>query len=669
MKKILILVVSLLMSSMILSGCEEDPKPDDRFNAFISDWAKQDFGKVYEQFSTDTKETVNKDEFVERFTKIYSDIDVSSLNIDFKTSEEEMEPNDQGEVTFTYDLSMETIAGPIEFSEQVTLVLEEQEDEKKWTVRWEPAMFFPNMEEGDEIGLELASPTRGEILDRNGVPLAENGLVYEIGMVPQDLVENKDATIEKVAKLLKMKPESIQNALNATWVQPHYFVPITRLPLEEQDLATEVTQIKGVLSQKVESRVYPFKEATAHLIGYIGKVTAEDLKKLEGKGYSANDVVGKKGLEFVFEDQLKGEKGVHLFLKKANGEENVTLAKTEAKDGEPITLTIDIDVQNTAYDQLSGNAGAAAAIHPLTGEALALVSSPSFDPNAYVLGNAPHQALNEDPLKPLLNRFILTYAPGSSFKPVTAGIALENQVITPDTNIDIKGKQWKKDSSWGGYSITRVTDLGKPVNLRDAFIHSDNIYFAQAALGIGGEKFESELTKYGFGEPFPFDYPVYESKVSNEGLNSEVLTADTGYGQGQLEMSPIHLAVSYTPLLNEGNLIQPKLILDDSEAKVWKENILSPEYARIILDDLVQTVENPKGTAHDAKIDGIKLAGKTGTAELKASKEEDGQENGWFVAVNTENPSLLVAMLIEDVKNGSHDVTPKVKAVFESVMK
>ncbi|WP_453993245.1 penicillin-binding transpeptidase domain-containing protein [Bacillus nitroreducens] len=668
MKKLHWLFGSLLMITILLTGCEEDPKPEDAFNSFIADWSQLDFEKVYDQFSTDTKETVNKDEFVERFTKIYTDIGVNNLTINFITSDEEVKPNDQGEVTFTYDLAMETIAGPVEFSEQATLVLEEKEDEKTWKVKWKPAMFFPDMQEGDQVRFDESSPTRGEILDRNGIKLAENGLVYEIGLVPQDLGENKEATIAKVAELLNVTPESIGKELNASWVQPDYFVPIARLPLQEQELATEVTQLKGVLSKKVESRVYPFKDAAAHLIGYIGSVTAEDLKELEGKGYSANDKVGKKGLELVFEERLRGEKGVHLYIKKAN-EEKVTLAQKEVKNGENITLTIDIDVQIITHDQLGGKAGAAAAIHPLTGEALALVSSPAFDPNAFVLGNAPWTQLNEDPLKPLLNRFNLTYSPGSTFKPITAEIALDNQVINPQTSIDIKGKQWKKDSSWGGYSITRVTDPGKPVNLRDAFVYSDNIYFAQAALGIGGERFESELTKYGFGEEFPFEYPVYQSKVSNEGLNSDVLTADTGYGQGQLEMSPIHLAVAYTPLLNSGNLIKPKLIMDDAEPVVWKENVVTSENAQMILDNLVQVVEDPNGTAHDAKIDGIQLAGKTGTAELKATKEEDGQENGWFVAVNTENPSLLVAMLIEDVKNGSHDVIPKVKAVFESVVK
>lgn len=655
---------------LVLSGCNKDPLPQDEFKAYITNWEKQDFAKMYDQFSTDVKEGVNKEEFVNRFEKIYGDIDVMELTVSFETPTEEIEPNENGEVTFTYDVSMETIAGPIEFSEKATLVLEEKDEKNEWFVKWKPAMQFPDMNEGDEIGITITKPVRGEIVDRNGVVLAENGMVYEIGMVPQDLGEQKDSIIQEVAKMLQMSPESIQKKLRASWVQPHYFIPIARLSLSEQDLATKVTQLNGVLSQKVNSRVYPFKEAAAHLTGFVGTVTAEDLEKLEGKDYGPNDVVGKKGLEMVYEDQLRGDQGASVFIKRADNEGKVTLAEKPAKDGGTIQLTIDIDVQLAAYEQFNGKAGAAAAIHPLTGEALALVSSPSFDPNVYVLNKERKKVYDEDPLKPLVNRFGATYAPGSTFKPITAGIALENQVITPETTVDVKGKDWQKDSSWGGYYVTRVTDSGKPVNLRDAFVLSDNIYFAQAALEIGSELFESELTKYGFGEQFPFEYPLYESQISNEGLKKEILVADTGYGQGELQMSPVHLAISYTPLLNNGNLLKPSLLLNAVGGNaVWKEKVVSPENAKLILEDLVQVIEASNGTGRDAKIDGIRLAGKTGTAELKTSEEEDGKENGLFVAVNTENPQLLVAMIMENVENGSLEVTSKVKAVFEKVLK
>ncbi|WP_245863993.1 penicillin-binding transpeptidase domain-containing protein [Fredinandcohnia onubensis] len=664
------IIVGFMLFIIVLAACNKDPLPQDAFKTFIANWEKHDFAKMYDQFSTEVKAEVNEKEFVERFGKIYGDINVRDLSVSFESPKEDFEPNEKGEVTFTYDVSMETIAGPIEFSEKAILVLEEKGERNEWFVKWKPSMFFPDMNEEDEIGLTISKPIRGEIVDRNGVVLAENGLVYEIGMVPQDLGEQKDSVIQEAAKMLQMSPDSIEKKLNASWVQPHFFVPIARLSLSEQELATKVTQLNGVLSQKVNSRVYPFKEAAAHLVGFVGTVTAENLEKLEGKGYGQNDVVGKKGLEMVYEDQLRGEKGASVFIKRADNESKVTLAEKPAIDGETIQLTIDINVQLAAYEQFNGKAGAAAAIHPLTGEALALVSSPSFDPNDYVLSKEKTKIYDEDPLKPLINRFGATYAPGSTFKPITAGIALGNQVITPETTIDVKGKDWQKDNSWGGYHVTRVTDPGQPVNLRDAFVFSDNIYFAQAALEIGGDLFESELTKYGFGEPFPFEYPLYESQISNEGLKKEILLADTGYGQGELQMSPVHLAIAYTPLLNNGNLLKPSLLLDKEDGNyVWKENVVTQENARLIINNLVQVIEDANGTGRDAKIDGLPLAGKTGTAELKASEEEDGQENGLFVAFNTENPQLLVAMIMENVENGSHDVTTKVKAIFEKVLK
>lgn len=663
-------IFGFMLFVIVLAGCNEEPLPQDEFKAYIANWEKHDFAKMYDRFSVDAKEGVNKEEFVNRFEKIYGDIGVKELTVLFETPTEEVEPNENGEVTFLYDVSMETIAGPIKFSEKATLVLEEKDEKNEWFVKWKPAMQFPDMNEGDEIGLTITNPARGEIIDRNGAVLAENGTVYEIGMVPQDLGEQKDLIIKEVAEMLQMSPETIHKKLDATWVQPHLFVPIARLSLSEQELATKVTQLNGVLSQKVNSRVYPFKEAAAHLIGFVGTVTAEDLEKLEGKGYGPNDVVGKKGLEMVYEEQLRGEQGVSVFIRRADNESKVTLAEKPAKDGETIQLTVDIDVQLATHEQFSGKPGAAAAIHPLTGEALALVSSPSFDPNDFVLNKEKKKLYEDDPLRPLINRFGATYAPGSTFKPITAGIALENQVITPGTTVDVRGKDWQKDSSWGGYYVTRVTDPGKPVNLRDAFVLSDNIYFAQAALSIGSEMFEAELAKYGFGEQFPFEYPLYNSQISNDSLKKEILVADTGYGQGELQMSPVHLAISYTPLLNNGDLLKPILLLNnEGGSTVWKENVVSPENAKLILDDLVQVIEAPNGTGRDAKIDGLRLAGKTGTAELKATEEEDGKENGLFVAVNTEDPQLLVAMIIENVENGSHDVTPKVKAIFEKVLK
>jgi penicillin-binding protein 3 len=247
---------------------------------------------------------------------------------------------------------------------------------------------------------------------------------------------------------------------------------------------------------------------------------------------------------------------------------------------------------------------------------------------------------------------------------------LENGTLKPNEEMKVKGKTWQKDKSWDKYKVTRVTDVSS-VNLEKALIYSDNIYFAQAALNLGRDKFVDGLKQFGLGEEFPVSFPFVASSIGEEGM-SEGQLADSGFGQGKIQMSTLHLAMSYTPFLNEGNLLSPRLD-QAKESKVWKENVISPETAKMISDDLVQVVANQNGTAHkDAFMKDLPLAGKTGTAELKTSLDDkNGKELGWFVGYNTQDPSLLVSMMIEDVKkrNGSHYVTPKVKNVFKETIK
>lgn len=184
----------------------------------------------------------------------------------------------------------------------------------------------------------------------------------------------------------------------------------------------------------------------------------------------------------------------------------------------------------------------------------------------------------------------------------------------------------------------------------------------------------NEAEKFGIGEKLPFAYPIKASQLAGEdGIKSEIQLADTGYGQGQVTMSALHLALAYTPFVNDGNMITPRLELKEgeSEADVWHEHVMSAETAELILKNLIQVVEHPNGTGKDAKIPGVTIAGKTGTAELKQDKnDKDGKENGWFVAMDTDDPSLLIAMMVEDVKarGGSHYIVPKVKQVMQDFL-
>ena len=214
---------------------------------------------------------------------------------------------------------------------------------------------------------------------------------------------------------------------------------------------------------------------------------------LQKKGYQADDPVGKAGLEQVFEEKLRGKKGGRVFMEDAQGKEIKNLAKIEAKDGENVTLTIDSAVQEKIFNEMKGEAGSSAAINPKTGETIALVSSPAYNPNVIVRGasKAQREAWNNDPKKPMTNRFTQASAPGSVFKAITGAIGLETKTIDPKEELKIEGLKWTKDSSWGNYYVTRVKDAS-PIDFDKAMKFSDNIYFAQQAMKIGKDKFMSE---------------------------------------------------------------------------------------------------------------------------------------------------------------------------------
>jgi penicillin-binding protein len=346
------------------------------------------------------------------------------------------------------------------------------------------------------------------------------------------------------------------------------------------------------------------------------------------------------------------------------------LAQTDPVPGETIQLTINAFLQHTIYEQLEGNAGTAAAIDPKTGAVLSLVSSPSYDPNAFVRGlsNEQWKEWNEDPRQPLSNRFTNRYAPGSVFKMLTAAIGLETGVTKPNEVKQINGLTWAKDESWGGYYVTRVSEKSE-VSLGDAFVYSDNIYFAQEGLEMGIETFSKEIENFGFEETLPIPIHIESSFLARDGIKSEIQLADSAYGQGEVMMSPLHLALTFTPLVTGGDMIYPYL-LEEETRKVWKEDLINSETANLITEHLIQVVESPNGTARGAYTPGMMIAGKSGTAEIKVTKDDEhGTENGWFVGFDTEDAELLLTIMIEDVKGrgGSGLVVSKAGKVFDSI--
>ena len=365
-------------------------------------------------------------------------------------------------------------------------------------------------------------------------------------------------------------------------------------------------------------------------------------------------------MEGLFEKELKGQNGRIISIVTSQGEEKQVLAAIPRIDGQDITLTIDSSLQEMVYDAFEDSKSCTVAMNPYTGEILALVNNPSYDDNDFILGMSEETwaGLNEDERKQMLHRFRQRFAPGSSFKPITGVIGLTTGALTPDENFgeDAAGLSWRKDAGWGGYYVTTLHGYS-PVNLKNAYIYSDNIYFARAALKIGKDDFMAGLNRLGFNQKLPFEISVAKSQYSNtDRIETEIQLADSGYGQGQILVNPIHLASLYTMFPNRGDVIKPRLVHDkDMEPEVWLPGAFSPEITERIENSLKQVVSSPEGTGRAAYREDLTLAGKTGTAEIKASKTDtSGTELGWFAVytadADIQKPVLMVSM-VEDVKN------------------
>ena len=662
MRKKRLLVSLLFVFLLVAAGCSDDSvQPESRLNDYVKLWNEQEFEDMYTDYLTaSTKETFKSEDFVDRYKKVYSDLGISDLKVE-TAFEGEQDHDDKEQATLPIKVKMNSIAGEIEFDKEVELKKETRDEKENWYIEWDTTFIFPDLQKDEKIGIDSVKAQRGEIFDRNGKGLAINGTAQQVGIVPEQFDETKKA---EVAKLLGNTVEYIDKQLNQSWVEPSLFVPIQKIAKDDQERIEKLKAIEGVQFRETAVREYPYKESAAHLTGYVGTITAEELEKHKDKGYSANSVIGKRGLEELLEEQLRGKDGYTIYIDR---EEPAVIAQSGPEDGETIHLRIDAELQKTAFSNMKGVAGTFSAVQPETGDVLALVSSPSFDPNDFILGMSSEQyaKLEGDTKQPLLNRFAATFSPGSSIKPLIAMIGLNAGTLDPAKTIDVTGLKWTKGEEWGNASITRVTDPKRPVNLEMALQYSDNIYFAQTALAIGEEKMISGLQELGVGEELPLEYPVRASQISNDGkLTDSKLLADTGYGQGEVLMSLVHLASLYGGIVQDGTLMKPRLF-DTTEISVWKESITSSDNAALLKKDMRKVVTD--GTATAAKSDQFALAGKTGTAELKKSQEEKGQENGLFVAYDQNNPNAVMSILVENVQDegGGKAVQKMVLNTFE----
>ena len=422
---------------------------------------KNEYEKMYELLDEGSKETISEEDFVTRNKNIYEGIEASDIQLDIPEEQDKNQP-------LSYRVSMNTLAGEITYDTDTFF----EKEEGKWHLVWEDSVIFPELGSEDKVRVSSVEAERGSIYDRNDVLLAGKGTVESVGLVPGKMNIQAEEDIKALAEILGTTEDSIQAKLDASWVQDDSFVPLKNMtqgqldqPYKAKDgsmtggsIQDKLLEHAGVLISKADSRVYPYGECTSHLLGYVQQIQAEELEERKGQGYNEQSIIGKSGLEKLYEERLREKKGYRIAIVDQQGEEKQALAVKPAEDGEDIKLTIDIRWQQKLYEAYQEDKSCSVVMNPTSGEVLALVSTPSYNAMDFIVGMSQEtwDVLNNDENKPMYNRVRETWAPGSSFKPIIGAIGLTTGAITEDEDFGASGLSWQKDESWGNYKVTTL---------------------------------------------------------------------------------------------------------------------------------------------------------------------------------------------------------------------
>lgn len=622
----LLVVVAIIMIYSNFSS------PARVIRAFYKNVNNHKYEELYNLVETD----MSKEEFTNKMKSVYDGMEVSSawvtISINLKNSDV---------VNLKYVTNLNTVAGKLTFSNKSTLV----KVNGKYKIKWDNSFLYPKLKNNQKIRVSTLKAKRGAIYDRNKNILAKDAKAYSIGIVAGKIKSDDD--LRAISKLLNITYKDIKAELAKPYVVDGTFVHLKNIDREQQELKTALLKIPAVKIIDYDIREYPYNEKLSTLLGFV-----------------QNDD-GKSGLELTFNSQLKGLNGCEIYVD--NDGINVdTILKKDRVNGKNIDLTIDVKLQELIYEKFKDVESATVAMNYTTGEILALVSTPSYETNKISLGISDNEwnEIVNNKKKPLFTRFLSKYTPGSTMKPIVAAIGLDTDSFTDIENFGKSVKSWQKDSSWKDFYVTTLEVYNGESNLEKALIHSDNVYFAKAALKIGKNLFKQELDRYGFNKPLNFEQNTDISVYGN--IDSEAKLAVSGFGQGEMEVNPIFMAKIYSAFANNGKAVTPYILQKEGNDQntVNSVNLIKPLTANKIKNDLKKVID--EGTGKLAKIDGKNLYGKTGTAEIKMTKDDkSGEEIGWFNVFD--DNKLLIVNMVENAKklNGSKFSVKNLREVFD----
>ncbi len=548
---------------------------------------------------------------------------------------------------------------------------------------------FQEASDKNRIRIRPIAAPRGILFDRNGLPLVDNRPAFTLSLIPRELDRDPDkrgAVLGRVASLLGIPYQELSDAVAR--VPADSFLPVrVRRGLTLEDVAKVEEwklELPGVIVEVEPQRAYPTSRFAAHLLGYVREANDDQLK--QGR-YRRGDMVGQSGLERLLDEFLRGRDGGERIEVDAMGRPVRIVQQTEPHPGAEVVTTIDRRIQETAEQAMEGRAGAVVVMDPRNGDVLAMVSTPAFEIDRFT-GNIDRAAwlkLVQSPDHPLLNRTIQAqYPPGSIFKIVVAAAGLQEGSITPMDRVQCTGefhlgnwtfKDWKK----GGHGT---------VDIHRGIVESCDVFFYQEGLKVGGTAITKYARAFGFGGPTGVELGaerfglIPEPKVRRDKRGRLWTAGDTvniSIGQGAVLVTPMQVARFMAAVANGGVLWKPRLVQRierPDKGVVWSDDgkvtghvELSPVVWALLRQALWGVVNEGGGTGSAARIPGLDVAGKTGTAQTVANSRSDrGQDHAWFAAfAPLKEPEVVVVVMVERGGHGGEVAAPIARKILNAM--
>ena len=544
--------------------------------------------------------------------------------------------------------------------------------------------YYAGLADGNRIRIVPSMAPRGTFYDRNGELLVTNRPGFSVSLLPLTAPISDDV-IARLSDLLKVPTDEIKTKIaghsgfNPIRIKTDVTPDIVSI-IEEQK-----SQYPGVVIEVTPIRDYILKQEGAHTFGYVSEINDTELEKMKDEGYKSGDIIGKFGIEKIYDKELRGENGGQQVEVDVSGKPVQILGRKEPVPGDDLELTIDIKLQQAAekavdeqLTQIGAHAAAAVVMNPQTGEILAMVSRPAFDPNLFAHGisSKDWNQLNNNPYHPMDNKTITgEYPPGSTFKIVTGTAALTEGVVTPDEQIFDSGHHW---------IIPKGNADGEALgwlNFRSALAHSDNVYFYEMGNRLGIDRLEKYARMFGLGAKTGIDLPYeasglvanrrYKEKNFDDGEWYLSETFDAAIGQGFNLVTPLQAAMVMGEIAADGKRYKPHVVNriiapDGSVVKDFQPELLSqldvPEEDIKLVQDGLHDVTKYGTAASSFRGVTVDIAGKPGTAE-----NSQGRDHGWFVAYGPfDNPNVVVAVIVENGGYGSQSAVPIGRKILEA---